>query len=801
MQYSVAVRTLCEFTSKLGDLDLRFTPTPSAQQGMAGHLLVAGRRSPLYETEISLRGEFGQLVVRGRADGYDAAQNRLEEIKTHRGDLARQPANHRGLHWAQAKIYGWLLCQARGLSEVHLALVYFDIASQQETTFVETHSAESLRAFFEARCRDFLAWAEQELAHRDIRDRSLASLAFPHPAFRTGQRELAETVYKGAAAGRCVMAQAPTGIGKTAGTVFAMLKAAKPYGLDKVFYLTAKSTGRRLALDAAALMQNGMPALSLRVVELTARDQACEHRDKACHGDSCPLARGFYDRLPAARLESLASPLLDRAALRAVALKHQVCPYYLAQETVRWADVIVGDYNYYFDGSAMLHAMTLGNEWRVGVLADEAHNLVERARAMYSASLSRAALRSVRKTAPKPIRSALDKVNRSWNVLRKLQGAAEGMPDTLPSTFMTALRQASSAMETHFCETAPGSADGPLQQVYFDILAFQRLAESFGPHSVLEWTDEHVGAAARPAATIRIQNQIPAPFLKSRFAAARTVTLFSATLSPPRYYQDMLGLPADTAWVDVQSPFSADQLTVQLVTKISTRYAHRQRSAAPIARLIAGQFEAQAGNYLAFFSSFDYLDLVAMEFARRYPEIPIWTQARGMDESQRKAFLDRFAPGGAGIGFAVLGGSFGEGIDLRGDRLVGAFVATLGLPQVNPRNENLKARLEGVFGSGYDYTYLYPGIQKVVQAAGRVIRTQEDRGVVYLIDDRFALPAVRELLPSWWRVAPARCLVTPGSGRAGRLAFPVASHGTSFASPPGSSPGLAARERGQGRSD
>ena len=218
MQYSVAVRALCDFSAKRGDLDLRFTPTPSAQEGMAGHQLVAGRRGPGYETEIALRGEFEHLAVRGRADGYDPVRNRLEEIKTHRGDLGRQPANHRHLHWAQAKVYGWLLCQARGLSELELALVYFDIATQQETTFVETHSAAALRDFFEARCRDFLAWAGQELEHRKGRDDALAALGFPHPAFRTGQRELAAAVYKGAATGRCVMAQAPTGIGKTVAT-------------------------------------------------------------------------------------------------------------------------------------------------------------------------------------------------------------------------------------------------------------------------------------------------------------------------------------------------------------------------------------------------------------------------------------------------------------------------------------------------------------------------------------------------------------------------------------------------------
>lgn len=751
MQYTVAVRTLCEFTAKRGDLDLRFTPTPSAQEGIAGHQLVAARRGPAYETEISLRGEFEQLAVRGRADGYDAVLNRLEEIKTHRGDLARQPANHRQLHWAQAKVYGWLICQARGLQALKLALVYFDIATQEETVFEETHSAASLQAFFESCCRDFLAWARQELAHRAGRDQGLAALSFPHPAFRTGQRELAESVYRGVATGRCVLAQAPTGIGKTIATVFSMLKAATPHALDKVFYLTAKSTGRRLALDAAQQVRDARPALPFRVVELVARDKACEHRDKACHGDACPLARGFYDRLPAARSEGLASGAMDAQALRSVALRHGVCPYYLGQELSRWADLVVGDYNYWFDGSAMLHAMTLGDELRVGVLADEAHNLVERARAMYSAGLDQAALRAVRSSAPAGVRPALDKLNRGWNALRKAPRRDDGTLEALPTSFVTALKNASTAMETHFAEAAPGSVDAPLQQLYFDALAFQRLAEAFGPHSVIELAEQD-SAFGKPAATVRIQNLIPASFLRPRFAAARSVTLFSATLSPPRYYLDMLGLPDSTAWIDVESPFDPGQLEVQVVRRISTRFADRERSAAPIARLIADRYAAQAGNYLAFFSSFDYLDLVAAEFQRSHPAVPVWTQVRGMDECSRQAFLDRFAPGGAGVGFAVLGGSFGEGIDLRGDRLVGAFVATLGLPQVNARNEQLKARLEDVFGAGYDYTYLVPGIQKVVQAAGRVIRTQQDRGIVYLIDDRFARPAVRELLPAWWRV-------------------------------------------------
>jgi len=760
MQYSVAVRSLCAFTAKTGDLDLRFTPAPTAQEGIAGHQHVAARRGSGYETEISLHGEVQQLTVRGRADGYDASRNRLEEIKTHRGELERQPANHRALHWAQAKVYGWLLCRERGLTALELALVYFDLRSGQETVFVETHSAQALQCFFEERCAAFLAWAKQELAHRGARDTLLSGLPFPHPSFRSGQRELAEAVYKGAATSRCVLAQAPTGIGKTVATLFAMLRAVPRYALHKVFYLTAKSTGRQLALEAAALLVRGQEGARLRVVELTAREKACEHRDKSCHGDSCPLARGFYDRLPAARAAALAGAFLDAASVRRIAMAHQVCPYYLAQELVHWADLVVGDYNYYFDGSALLHALTVANEWSVGVLADEAHNLVERARAMYSASLAQAALRALSASAPPPVRAAFERVNRHWNAARRANASAPLA--TVPAALLAALQHAAEALEAHFVERAPDAAGNGagLQQFYFDVLAFLRRAESFGSHSVLELGEEVV-ARGRPAGTLRIQNLVPAPFLRPHLAAARTVTLFSATLNPPRYAMDLLGLPANTVWIDVESPFAPEQLQVQVVNTISTRYPHRQRSAEPIARLIARQYQSAPGNYLAFFSSFEYLALVASEFRGRHPEIPAWEQERGMDEGRRTAFLERFVPGGAGIGFAVLGGSFGEGVDLRGDRLVGAFVATLGLPQVNSRNEQLRACLDTLFGTGYDYAYLVPGLQKVVQAAGRVIRTQEDRGIVVLIDDRFSRPAVRELLPSWWRVTSAPPQRTP----------------------------------------
>jgi len=752
VSYQVAVRALCEFTAKAGDLDLRFTPSPTALEGIVGHQLVAARRGPDYEAEITLAGSYRSLQVRGRADGYDPARNRLEEIKTFRGDLSRQPANHRALHWAQARVYGWLLCQSRGLASLELALVYFDVVSQRETVIVEHHPAGALREFFETHCERFIGWAEAELAHRARRDQALLQLRFPYPEFRSGQRQLAEAVYKAACTGSSLMAQAPTGIGKTLGTLFPQLKAFPGQRLDKLFFLAAKTSGRRLALDALAKLDSDR-AMPLRVLELIARDKACEHPDKACHGEACPLARGFYDRLPAARQAALERPLLDQATLREVALAHQVCPYYLSQELARWADVVIGDYNYYFDLGGLLHGLTMNNGWRATVLVDEAHNLLERGRKMYSAELDQRSFKGLRQNAPALLKKPLERVQRCWNELHREQVQPYQVHEALPLKLINALQQAVSAITDYLGDNPAGLAP-ELQNAYFEAMHFCRIADLFGEHSLFDVTLAPGTARGGKSSRLCLRNLLPAPFLSPRFALAHSTVLFSATLSPRRFYTDTLGLPPASVWLEVESPFEADQLQVHLARHISTRFNDRSASLPAIVDLLARQYRQAPGNYLAFFSSFDYLQQVSGLMAERFPEVPCWEQTRAMDEPARTAFLERFCAGGRGIGFAVLGGAFAEGIDLPGDRLIGAFIATLGLPQINPINEQLMARMAKRFGGsrGYDYTYLYPGLQKVVQAAGRVIRTQQDRGVIHLIDDRFARPQVRALLPGWWAI-------------------------------------------------
>ena len=311
--YTVAVRALCEFAAKQGDLDLRFTPSPTSQQGIAGHQTVAARRSTTYRREVKLSANFKHLVVRGRADGFEPEVPLLEEVKTFKGDLDLMPANHRHLHWAQAKVYGAMLCRQFELPALTVSLVYFDIDKQQEAPPLrERCSAPDLQAFFEALCERFLAWSELELAHRSQRDAALTRLRFPYEAFRDGQRDLAKAVFNAARLGRGLLAQAPTGIGKTIATLFPMLKACPGQELDKVFFLTAKGSGRPLALSALETLRQSDPQMPLRVIELVARDKSCEHPDKVCHGESCPLAKGFYDRLPAARSAAKSAGALSR---------------------------------------------------------------------------------------------------------------------------------------------------------------------------------------------------------------------------------------------------------------------------------------------------------------------------------------------------------------------------------------------------------------------------------------------------------------------------------------------------------
>ncbi len=748
---SVAVRTLCAFAARQGDLDLRFTPSPSAQQGREGHLLIARRRGESYETEITLSAHCAGLHLKGRADGYEPRNRELEEIKTHRGRVEDIPANHRTLHRAQARLYAWMLCLARDLPSVTVSVVYLEIGSLEESRYSEELDRDALQVFAESLCARYVAWAQSEARHRKRRQDWLQQITFPRVEFREGQRDLAAAVWRACTRGESLRIQAPTGLGKTLGTLYPALRAMAVRPLDRIAVLSARTTARKLALDAIGeIKAKEAPdtIIPLRVIEIVARERACEHPDKACHGESCPLARGFYDRLPGARHDAAQADLLDQAHLRDIALAHRICPYFLSMEMLRWADVAIGDYHYWFDRHATLAALAIDQEWRVAVLVDEAHQLVPRARAMYSATSSLSDLLALRKTGPRRLRGSIDALINQWDLLclanpdEDPAHALSVQLDELPAGWLRALQTLATDLGELLAESAPSPAPA-LLEAYFDSLSFLALADALGEHSLVFF--ERQGDAA----SIAIRNVIPAPFLRSRIAATDSLVMFSATMHPAQFDRDLLGLAESTPTLEFDSPFDASRFSVS-VLPISTRLQDRPVSLDRLVRAMAAQIQRTPGNYLAFFSSFDYLERALQHFRQRNPEVSVWTQTRVMNESQRADFLARFSEAGSGIGFAVLGGAFGEGIDLPGRRLIGAFIATLGFPQVDTVNEAMAARMETLFGAGHEYTYVIPGLQKVVQAAGRVIRTPEDRGSLLLMDARYSWPRYRALLPRSW---------------------------------------------------
>lgn len=742
--YHVSVKALCSFTAKRGDLDTRFTPAPSALDGIQGHRIVAARRGVGYKTEVSLQAQEGSLTVRGRADGFDVDTQRIDECKTFRGDFTRIPANRHSLHWAQVQTYGAQLCRRDGLSEVELALVYFDIDKQVETVLSERLSASDLQTMFVERCRQFTAWAEAELSRIEHRNTTLLAMQFPF-AFQKGQRQLADAVYRAAARSQRLLAQAPTGVGKTLGTLFPMLKALGEGKVDKIFYLTAKGTGRASALDGVRKLREA--GADVRVLDLVARQKACANPGKQCNGESCPLARGFYDRLGEARSAARELRTLDQGSIREIALAHSICPYYLSQEMVRWCDIVIADYNHYFDHGGLLHSMTLEDDWRVGLLIDEAHNLIDRGREMYSVTIAATQCELAIAVAPKQIKPEIGAVISSMRSATNSQEAAFGVFEEVPRPLMRSFKTVAARLG-ELAGQQPDLISPPLLDFYFSALQFCRLAEGFAEHSLFEIRSNGRGGSC----SVGIRSVIPGAYLKRKFDDAQSAVLFSATLSPAAFYRDVLGLPNDTALLDAPSPFSSDQLRVHIAADISTRYRNRASSLSAVVEIIYAQYHRAPGNYMFFASSFEYLAQVWALFSLNHREIRCWSQQRVMDQKARDQFLAEFDKRSGGIGFAVLGGAFAEGIDLIGDRLIGAFIATIGLPQTNAINEAMAQRMQTVFGNGFNYVYLYPGLRKVVQAAGRVIRSTHDYGSIHLIDERYGSEEVLGLMPAWWAI-------------------------------------------------
>lgn len=750
----MSVRQLVEFVLRGGDIDNRYGGMERAVQGSRIHRRLQKSAGAGYRAEVALSVEHHtpeyDFVVEGRADGVftDNGVIVIDEIKTTAVPLESIDEYYNRVHWAQGMCYAYMLAVKENLAQAAVRLTYFHIETEEIKRFQRYFALEELADFFEELMEGYRQWGRMQAQWNICRNASIHALPFPFPAYRPGQRQMAARVYVTIRDADKCFCQAPTGIGKTISTLFPAVKAIGEGLAEKIFYLTAKTVTRLAAEDACARMRER--GLRLKVITLTAKDKICFLEKRSCDPDDCPYAKGHFDRVNGALYELLQTgDILSREAVESCARKHAVCPYELSLDAALWSDCIICDYNYLFDPQVYLKRFFSGGPGEYVFLVDEAHNLVDRAREMYSAGLSKKALYEVRRTLGRKekLYKRMGQLNSIFVSLRGECGEQRHLVRQEP------LEEFNREL-VHFtadCEEWLGlhprepAADGVLE-AYFSVLVYLRISELYDERYVT-FVEAKGGEV-----TVRQLCLDPSALLASCMKRGRATALFSATLTPIEYFADVLGGDESSKKQVLPSPFEREHLCLLIADGISTRYKDREDSLIPVADMIAGTTGGKAGNYLAYFPSYTYMHKVYEVFRRRHPDIETLLQTGDMDEEARKEFLGRFESGGQRtlIGFCVLGGIYAEGIDLCGDRLIGAIIVGVGLPQIGTEQDILRAYYDRENGRGFDFAYRYPGMNKVLQAVGRVIRGEDDRGVAVLIDSRFSTSAYRMLFPAHW---------------------------------------------------
>jgi DNA excision repair protein ERCC-2 len=760
-----SVRQLVEFCLRAGDLGSTFVSAQRAIEGTRGHQFVQEQRPPEYRAEVYVRTTVDDdesdlsLEIIGRADGVleEGDELLIEEIKTTYGTLTGRPDNPH--HWAQAKIYAHVLAEQRHARVVHVQLTYVQLDTQELHEDRREISREELAGFFHDLTRRFLRWARIRHQWRARRDASIDGLPFPFAEYRPGQQELTEAVRETLVSEGRLFAQAPTGIGKTVSVLYPAVRSIGAGDVEKVFYLTAKTSGRLVAEKALDDMRR--EGLRLKSCTLTARDRICFHaRDgKPCDTELCEYALGYYDRINDAIEETFAAhDGFTRTVIEEAARKHTVCPFELGLDLSNWADVLICDYNYVFDPKAFLKRYFLDAGGDYGFLVDEAHNLVDRAREMYSAQIRRSQVRAVNKALGEEapgLRRALSSLDSFFQSLLKRceeEGRGDGWLDREPpEEILPLLQRVQAEAEPLLARNRPTTWREVLLDLFFDILAFLRVYDLFDEHYVTYGEKRGQGDLI-----LRLYCLDPSSRLRDACQRGRSATFFSATLTPVDYFRRLLGGERSDFTVELDSPFPRDNLLVMVADHIDTSYRGRGQSYDDVARAIAAAVSGRRGNYMVYFPSYRYLQEVLPRFeAIASRNTLIMMQVPRMSETQKEQFLkifDQTHPETV-VGFAVMGGIFGEGIDLVGERLVGAIVVGVGLPQIGLERDLIKGYYDEREGAGFAYAYTYPGMNRVLQAAGRVIRSDTDRGLLLLIDKRFSREDYVDIFPPAWSAA------------------------------------------------
>ena len=755
----VRVRQLVEFALRRGDLGgtRDFVGSDRALAGIRGHQRLQRSRPAGYQKEIRLAHDIVEesfvLRVQGRIDGLILSESGvlIEEIKTTQG---RWNGDADPLHWAQAKIYGFIYAHDHACKRIALRLAYLDLETDKVSEFLERFSFGELSAFFEAAIGVYLDWVRDQQRWLSIRDQSIRQLAFPFERYRPGQRKIAVAVYRAIAAQRRLFIEAPTGIGKTISVIFPALKAMAEGKFERLFYLTARTTARAIAEKAFSDLRKG--GLRARTLTLTAKEKICLREGQPCDPALCPLARGYYDRRQPAMRAALALEEITRTSVEQVAERHQVCPFELSLDVSMWVDAVICDYNYVFDPKVYLRRHFGDENGAAVLLVDEAHNLVDRARAMFSAEITTSELLEVRKS----LEHAAPACGKA---LRKLGAAIRKIGRAAPTDDSTATLEAASDLDL-FNPAVPALANDsprmsiedprtgggvlsmidfppallpPLQEavrqaekwllrneaaefrpdvlaLYFHLSFFLRTADRY---------DECYRTLLLPGRDTRLKLFCldPSLLLNETLTRCQAAVLFSATLNPVNYYRDLLGGSAEDPLLQLPSPFPPEHLAVLVQDRIRTQFKSRQTTLNEVAEAIGALVRERRGNYMVYLPSYHYLEIVREQFERLCPNIAVLVQRPGMTDSERESFLEAFAADNSAtqVGFAVMGGVFGEGVDLVGDRLIGAVVVGVGLPQICDERDLMRDYFQMKAGAGFDYAYTFPGINRVLQATGR----------------------------------------------------------------------------------
>lgn len=779
-QVRISVRALVEFVLRSGDIDNRRSGAAQKDAMAAGtriHKKIQKRMGGNYRAEVPLKytaldeEEDIELLVEGRADGIFEEDGivTIDEIKGVYMDLERltEPV---AVHMAQAMCYGYFYCCDRDLDGVRIQLTYCNLETEEIRRFHEDRSKKELEVWFCSVIHEYFKWARYLCHHELQRNQSINGLEFPFP-YREGQRDLAVAVYKTMSRKKRLFIQAPTGIGKTLSTIFPAVQAMGAGKASKVFYLTAKTITRTVAEEAFRILRSR--GLVFTAVTITAKEKLCPMEKAECNPEACPYAKGHFDRVNEAVFDILhLEQEMDRETVLRYAEKYRVCPFEFCLDISSWTDGIICDYNYVFDPNVRLKRYFAdGASGDYLFLVDEAHNLVSRAREMYSASVYKEDFLEVKRIikgkSPR-LERQLDRCNKlllsmkreggDWQLLEDVTGLAAGI--------MTAF----SYMETFMEEFPEFPERETVLDFYFCLRDFLNVYEELDGHYRIYEENREDGSFL-----VRLFCVDPSRLLSRCMDQGASTILFSATLLPVRYYKTLLSGNQEDYAVYVNSPFPEENRLLMVAEDVSSRYTRRSpseyRKVADYIRIVT---QSRPGNYMVFFPSYQYMGEIEEILEEEPLKADLLVQGQGMGEAEKAEFLEEFEKERSHslAAFCVMGGVFSEGIDLKEERLIGVIVVGTGLPMVCVEQEVLKGYFDETEEKGFDFSYQYPGMNKVLQAAGRVIRTPEDRGVILLLDDRFLRRDHLELFPREWehfqvvnRGNAARCLEDFWNGR------------------------------------